>query len=89
MHACMRGAKPCRLDEPGRRTASAGPLPCSIALADCPAMLPAARRQAYECLALLEGTSMKAQRALESGTHVNLTEAKNLNSYFQKVLPST
>ncbi len=41
--------------------------------------------QAYECLALLEGTSMKAQRALESGTHVNLKEAKNLNSYFQKV----
>lgn len=40
--------------------------------------------QAYECLALLEGTSMKAQRALESGTHVNLKEAKNLNAYFQK-----
>ena len=41
---------------------------------------------AYECLAVLEGTSMKAQRALESGTNVNLREAKNLNSYFQKVL---
>eukprot|EP00887_Chlorella_sp_A99_P000004 scaffold16.g4.t1 len=40
--------------------------------------------QAYECLAMLEGTSMKAQRSLESGTHVNLQEAKNLNSYFQK-----
>ena len=39
---------------------------------------------AYECLAMLEGTSMKAQRALESGTNVNLKEAKNLNSYFQK-----
>ena len=40
--------------------------------------------QAYECLAILEGTSMKAQSALESGTHVNLQEARNLNSYFQK-----
>lgn len=28
---------------------------------------------------------MKAQRALESGTHVNIREAKNLSSYFQKV----
>lgn len=40
--------------------------------------------QAYECLANLEGTSIKAQKALESGTKVNLQEAKNLNSYFQK-----
>lgn len=35
-------------------------------------------------LACLEGTSMKAQQALESGTNVNLAEAKNLNAYFQK-----
>lgn len=41
--------------------------------------------QVYETLALLEGTSQKAQHALESGTHVDLREAKNLNSYFQKV----
>ena len=42
--------------------------------------------QVYEMLASLEGTSMKAQQALESGTNVNLQEATNLNSYFQKVL---
>lgn len=36
-------------------------------------------------LASLEGTSMKAQQALERGTHVNLAEAANLNAYFQKV----
>lgn len=35
-------------------------------------------------LASLEGTSMKAQQALESGTSVNLREAHNLGSYFQK-----
>ncbi len=35
-------------------------------------------------LACLEGTSMKAQQALESGTNVNLAEATNLNAYFQK-----
>lgn len=35
-------------------------------------------------LACLEGTSMKAQQALESGTNVKLAEAKNLNAYFQK-----
>lgn len=28
---------------------------------------------------------MKAQKALESGTHVNIKEAKNLNAYFHKV----
>jgi hypothetical protein len=43
--------------------------------------------QVYEMLASLEGTSMKAQQALESGTNVNLQEATNLNSYFQKVVP--
>lgn len=41
--------------------------------------------QVYEMLACLEGTSMKAQQALESGTNVNLAEATNLNAYFQKV----
>lgn len=41
-------------------------------------------KQVYEMLASLEGTSMKAQQALESGTNVNLQEATNLNSYFQK-----
>ncbi|KAI3425101.1 hypothetical protein D9Q98_008479 [Chlorella vulgaris] len=41
--------------------------------------------QVYEMLASLEGTSMKAQQALESGTSVNLREAHNLGSYFQKV----
>ena len=42
--------------------------------------------QVYEVLASLEGTSKKAQLALESGTSVNLQEASaNLNSYFQKV----
>lgn len=40
--------------------------------------------QVYEMLASLEGTSMKAQQALESGTNVNLQEATHLNSYFQK-----
>lgn len=51
-------------------------------LADLP---PLVLRQVYEMLACLEGTSMKAQQALESGTNVRLKEAHNLNSYFQKV----
>ncbi|KAL4437795.1 hypothetical protein ABPG77_005707 [Micractinium sp. CCAP 211/92] len=39
----------------------------------------------YEMLACLEGTSMKAQQALESGTNVSVREAQgNLSSYFQK-----
>lgn len=41
--------------------------------------------QVYQRLLVLEGTSIKAQAALESGTQVNLKEAKNLNSYFQRV----
>lgn len=42
--------------------------------------------QVYEMLACLEGTSMKAQQALESGTNVSVREAQgNLSSYFQKV----
>lgn len=41
--------------------------------------------QVYEMLACLEGTSMKAQQALESGTNVSVREAQgNLSSYFQK-----
>jgi hypothetical protein len=39
----------------------------------------------YECLALLEGTSLKAQAAIESGTQVNLREAQSLGTYFQRV----
>lgn len=41
--------------------------------------------QVYECLALLEGTSLKAQAAIESGTQVNLREAQSLGTYFQRV----
>lgn len=45
----------------------------------------AAALQVYECLALLEGTSLKAQAAIESGTQVNLREAQSLGTYFQRV----
>lgn len=43
--------------------------------------------QAYESLALLEGTSRMAQQALASGrsARMNSRDAQNLSAYFNKV----
>ncbi|KAK9812960.1 hypothetical protein WJX72_006516 [[Myrmecia] bisecta] len=41
--------------------------------------------QAFECLANLEGTSIMAQQALQSGTRLKREDTHNLNSYFNKV----
>lgn len=40
--------------------------------------------QVYARLVALEGTSIKAQAALEAGAKASLREAKNLSTYFQK-----
>ena len=61
-------------------------LPAAVSFRSPALCLLALLTQVYEMLASLEGTSMKAQQALESGTSVNLREATNLNAYFQKVL---
>ncbi len=41
--------------------------------------------QAYESLAILEGTSSLAQQALQSGAKLKLEDTHNLNAYFNKV----
>ena len=41
--------------------------------------------QAYESLAILEGTSSLAQQALQSGAKLKLLDTHNLNAYFNKV----
>ena len=41
--------------------------------------------QAYESLAVLEGTSSLAQQALQSGAKLKLLDTHNLNAYFNKV----
>lgn len=43
--------------------------------------------QAYESLAILEGTSSLAQQALQSGAKLKLEDTHNLNAYFNKVAP--
>lgn len=41
--------------------------------------------QAYESLAILEGTSSLAQQALHSGAKLKMEDTHNLNAYFNKV----
>lgn len=41
--------------------------------------------QAYESLAILEGTSSLAQQALQSGAKLEVEDTHNLNAYFNKV----
>ena len=41
--------------------------------------------QAYESVAILEGTSSLAQQALQRGTKLKLEDTHNLNAYFNKV----
>ena len=49
------------------------------------ACLSTAVMQAYESLAILEGTSSLAQQALQSGAKLKLLDTHNLNAYFNKV----
>lgn len=41
--------------------------------------------QAYECLAILEGTSSMAQQALESNAKLKRDDSRNISAYFNKV----
>ena len=41
--------------------------------------------QAYESLAILEGTSSLAQQALQGSAKLRLEDTHNLNAYFNKV----
>lgn len=41
--------------------------------------------QAYESLAILEGTSSLAQQALQGSAKLKLEDTHNLNTYFNKV----
>ncbi len=43
--------------------------------------------QAYECLAILEGTSSMAQQALESNAKLKRDDSRNISAYFNKVQP--
>ena len=44
--------------------------------------------QAYECLAILEGTSSMAQQALESNAKLKRDDSRNISAYFNKVADS-
>lgn len=41
--------------------------------------------QAYECLAILEGTSSMAQQALENNAKLKRDDTRNISAYFNKV----
>ncbi len=41
--------------------------------------------QAFESLAILEGTSSMAQRALQNNTKLHSEDSRNLSTYFNKV----
>jgi hypothetical protein len=41
--------------------------------------------QAYECLAILEGTSSMAQQALEKNVKLKRDDTRNISAYFNKV----
>ena len=42
-------------------------------------------QQAFESLAILEGTSSMAQRALQSNAKLRFEDSRNLSTYFNKV----
>ena len=44
--------------------------------------------QAFESLAILEGTSSMAQRALQNNTKLHSEDSRNLSTYFNKVRPN-
>ena len=44
--------------------------------------------QAYECLAILEGTSSMAQQALENNAKLKRDDTRNISAYFNKVCAS-
>ena len=41
--------------------------------------------QAFECLAILEGTSAMAQAALQQNTRLRRDDTQNISAYFNKV----